>query len=431
MNPADSETNYAYWTDPGNRFSVTYSLGVFHEIDFQASEGFRRIPHGGIETGGLLFGYLKQEGSQLSVQIEAFRPIECEHASGPSFNLSERDIAALREQIVASASDPEIEGMQVLGWFVAHTRSALEMNDRESALFGELFPGPGRLLLVVKPERFQATRFAFIMRDADGRVERDGTSNAVILPLPGRANRSAAGPAASIPAPVSAPAAPRPVPPPLPAVSSPTPPPVEAPAPSFWRDVPVPAGRPEPVVRIEEPRPEELEDRSRAVRPAGGSPSVQEIRRGRSEDISVPEPERASEQRITRKMRREEGPSTFRLILLLLTAAALGCAAGYLAYLQLPSATISLDVRQAVGAEGSGRPGLIVSWPPDETRDAIFASIRVDDGEAIPLSTQQKIAGKALVPVSGDNVKIELIAQRRWRDSRGIVRYVRAQKVSP
>ena len=476
MNPADSDTQYAYWTDPGNRCSVTYSLGVFHEIDFEVSEGFRRIPHGGIETGGLLFGRADDNSGQISIQIEAFRAIESEHASGPSFNLSERDVAAVRDQIAAAASDPELQGLEVLGWFVAHTRSPLQMNDRETVLFGQLFPGPGRVLLLIKPERFQATRFAFFWRDGNGRVDPEGAANAIILPLPGRAGHSTQGPAASIPAPVqsvapTAPAAqtapfvpavapppvpPPPVPPPTPAPAPVAPTPYVAPpdaaAPSFWRDVPAQPPQQEPVVWIQEPRIQEpripepridqppagpLQEQASAVVPSAAPsdalPSIAEIKRRRSENLQAPgaDGSRSGKPRITQKMSRGGRPSPLRLILLLLLAGGLGCAVGYFAYLQLPSATIEMTVRRepaptaVSGKLGAAVSSLIVSWPPEQTRDAIFASIRVDDGEATPLSTEQKTAGRALLPVRSDNVKIELIAQRRWRDSRGIVRYVR------
>lgn len=144
------------------------------------------------------------------------------------------------------------------------------------------------------------------------------------------------------------------------------------------------------------------------------------------------EPARERQQPITRSMRREGAPSALRIAALLVLAAGLGCGVGYFAYLQLPPATIALRVQRELATEASAtKPGLIVSWPAEETRGAIFASIRVDDGEAVPLSTQQKDTGRALVPVRSDNVKIELIAQRRWRDSRGIVRYVRAANVTP
>ncbi len=213
MTPASPETEYAFWTAPSADFTVTYSLGIFHEIDFQINEGYRRIPHGGVEVGGLLFG--RREGK--SITIEAFRMIECEHASGPSFVLSGKDLAGLREQIAASKTDEELAGLEVLGWFVAHTRTPLEMMDRELAVFDELFPGPGKMMLLIKPERFQPTRFGFLVRRADGAVERDATEQAIILPLPGRATRSEAGPVPSIPAPALSIAVPAPEPAPVPA----------------------------------------------------------------------------------------------------------------------------------------------------------------------------------------------------------------------
>jgi len=109
MTPADNDSEYAYWKTPKDGFTITYSLAVFHEIEFQVSEGFRRIPHGGIETGGLLFGRL-DEGS---ARIEAFRPIESEHASGPSFNLSERDVAGVPALVCGTGYTGE-DGVELL-----------------------------------------------------------------------------------------------------------------------------------------------------------------------------------------------------------------------------------------------------------------------------------------------------------------------------
>lgn len=509
MTPTTSETEYAFWTVPGTSFTVTYSLGVFHEIDFQVNEGYRRIPHGGVEVGGLLFGRSDAD----SAQIEAFRTIECEHASGPSFLLSERDLAGVRDQFNAAKRDPELEGLKPVGWFVAHTRSPLRMNDREAALFDQLFPGAGQIAVLVKPERFQPTHFGFLVRNRDGKIARDATGQAIILPLPGRVTRSSNGPVASIPAPEQKAAAPAPVAapasaaaptpthieavtaapapvkaaPPLapaqieaapaaillpaseperpsaiplpapeqpqsreiaaPAPEQPQPREIAAPAPEpeqpreITAAVPVPESIPEPVLNpppiavAPEPAPQtepatelspapvdapaapvekhDLEQAKSLVpfSPAEPMPSIDEIKRRRSEkDARIP-PQFAYE--IAAK------GSSLRLALVLFLAATLGCAVGYWAYLQLPSATIALKVRTEPSA-------LLVSWPAGQTRDAVYAALRVDDGQQVSLTPEERAAGHAKIPASGDNVKIELVAQHWMRDSRGIIRYVKA-----
>jgi hypothetical protein len=404
MTPQHPEAEYALWTIPGTAFKVSYWLSLFHEIDFQVNEGYRRIPHGGIEIGGLLFGHAEENFAR----IEAFRNIECEHSRGPSFVLSERDLTALRTQLSSAGSDGELQGLDLLGWFIAHTRSELEVNERESGLFDELFPEPGKLMILIKPERFQPTRFAFLVRGADGKLAGNALENAIILPLPGRAERAGAGPVASIPAPAK------------PLVESTTSAqPVEIPAeePAVKEEseqLPVPA------VTTERPPDVPLTPIAvGALPPAQDFASIEEIRRRRSEAIRRPDPfeARAAREQIAPNVQWESRRSNARLAIVLFIAAALGCVVGYFIYLQLPPAVIPLNIEKRT-------PELIISWPPEQTRDAVYAALRVDDGDPIPLSTAQKAQGQAAIHSAGGNIKIELIAQHWMRDSRGILRYV-------
>jgi hypothetical protein len=400
MTAQHPEAEYGIWSIPGTSFNISYWLSLFHEIDFQVNEGYRRIPHGGIEIGGLLFGH----AGEKFARIEAFRIIECEHSRGPSFVLSERDLSALRTQLSSSGSDADLRGLDLLGWFVAHTRSELEVNERESALFDELFPESGKLMIVIKPERFQPTRFAFLVRGADGRLAGNAPENAIILPLPGRAERAGSGPVASIPAPAAKS---------LEGTSSrePLEIPDEETASEEPKQASVPAAMtaaPElPIAPVAEPS------------PAPDFPSIEEIRRRRSEAIRQSDPfeARAAHQQIASNIQWENRRSNARLAIVLFIAAALGCVVGYFIYLQLPPAVIPLNIEKRA-------PELIVSWPPEQTRDAVYAALRVDDGDPIPLSTAQKAQGQAAVHSAGGNVKIELIAQHWMRDSRGILRYV-------
>ena len=483
MNPSDSQRDYAFWTIPGTSFTVTYSLGVFQEIDFEVNEGFRRIPHGGMEVGGVLWGRMKDD----SVVIESFRPIQCEHELGPSFVLSERDLAELKEQLARDANDSELAGMTAVGWFVARTRTHLAMLDRDAALFDRFFPLPGSITLLVKPERFQPTRFSFIVRSGNGQVDRDTAQHAVILPLAGRSSQPNSAPIASIVAPVersiasesasrstsppAQPPSPKPDQPPrlplpedrsnIPATVQPNvpslaQPPVEAKVqpPVHPRiqvnDEPRPAVSPQAVPSKEEEPAEhkspQLSARERQaitrprtevsteadsvterpvippapVRPSA-LPSIDEVKKRRAEIFGNEEDPNRPGNPATRGIG-ASAPSNLRLLAVLLIAGLLGCGTGYLAYLQLPAPIIQMHVQR----QGTK---LIIFWPADQTRNSSYAAIRVDDGHAVLLTAEEKAAGHMELDSTSDNVKLELIAQHWIRDSRGIMRYVR--RVSP
>jgi hypothetical protein len=120
---------------------------------------------------------------------------------------------------------------------------------------------------------------------------------------------------------------------------------------------------------------------------------------------------------------KKKPPSTgSRLFLVLPLAALLGCAVGYWGYLQLPSPIIPLKAR------GLSR-SVLVSWPPEDTRDAVYAAIRVNDATPMLLSSEEKMAGQVELSASPD-IKVELIARNWMRDSRGIVRFVKAENAS-
>ena len=461
---AEKRVEYAYWSIPGATAAVTYSLPLFHEIDFAVNEGYRKIPHGGIEEGGLLFGKIDEKGTQ----VETFRPIACEHASGPSFLLSEQDLTQLKAQIEGAAADPELKNLEIVGWFLAHTRGPLALTDREVDLCDRFFAGPGMITVLVKPERFQPTRFGFLVRGQDGSLPRDGAQNAIILPLPGRNAKAANGPMASIPAPATNTiTARRPT---EPEIQDESPDPIEKPSVASPQEQdakpaakPAAAETPNRMTRrqrrlnIEQVRPtaEEVED-ARLVeqneqaaarakeagevpeeRPLRPGPAVrlrggelEPLRRGsltnseramavrrepeEIDDIdSLPDPYRQME------LLNQKRPvsAAARMVLVLPLAALLGCLVGWVAYLQVPSPIIPLTVKE----QGSN---LIVTWPADQTRNAVYAAVRLDDGTPEMLTAEEKSAGRVKVEAAAER-KVELIARNWIHDSRGIVHYVK------
>jgi hypothetical protein len=443
---------FAFWTIPDSPATVIYSLPLFQEIDFAVNEGYRKIPHGGVEVGGLLFGSADEKGTR----IEAFRPIECEHASGPSFLLSERDLGRLETQLASAGTDPELNGLKAVGWFLAHTRGPMQLTDRELAMFDRFFPEANRVTVLVKPERFQPTRFGFLVRASDGKVARDASQHAIILPLPGRAKQPAGGPVPAIPAPTASVAALRRFaeseekqqqaerelvregaagngPAPDPPASKPR---TESPIPPA-QEVEKPPEKPlhKPVSKklilnkmqwtAEQDRPAVLPPSGPMAGPRMGAQSA--VPAPTKSGVPTPSEETASPrqpalpdpyEQLERLTRKKPAKSKFRLIMVLPFAALLGCAVGYWAYMRLPAAIIPLHVR------GLSQT-VLVSWPPDATRDAVYAAIRVDNGAPVLLSPEERVAGQVEVN-AGVDVKVELIARNWMRDSRGIVRYVKA-----
>ncbi len=390
---------YASWISPDGSPEISYSLALFHEIDTLVNDSYRRIPHGGIETGGLLFGAWNANG----LRIEAFRSIQCQHAFGPSFVLSEGDLQNLREQLASYGSDEELRGLRAVGWFIGHTRSPLQMSDREAAWFDEFFPGEGSVTVLVKPERFQPTRFGFLMRDENGHMERDATRASVILPLSAQMAIPSRRPSPSIsgldrvedevmPVQVEVPAA-VPQPPSAPIPAAPPQPP------------PAPGG----VTRVRTALP---------PRPA----AVPEISTARNSELAFPYATLPPSQR--RIERRKNTTFGWKSAAVLVLAAVLGCMVGYWAYLQLPSPVIPVSVREQRGQ-------LVVEWPSAQTENVDYAALQINDGQWISLSSLEKSTGRALVTVPNGDLKIDLVAKHWLRDSRGIVRYIRTPRSVP
>jgi hypothetical protein len=118
---------------------------------------------------------------------------------------------------------------------------------------------------------------------------------------------------------------------------------------------------------------------------------------------------------------RQKPPTTAsRLFLVLPLAALLGCAVGYWGYLQLPSPVIPLKVHESPRT-------VTISWPPEDTRNSVYAAIRINDASPVLLSSEQKMSGQVDLNVRAD-IKVELIARNWMRDSRGIIRFVQAEK---
>lgn len=161
------------WTAAEVDLAIEYASQLLDEINAYALDGFRQLSRSGIAVGGVLFG----SRGEKSVRILCWRPIACEHAISAAFVLSPNDRGGLAQLLQSASADTELSGLHALGWFVAHTREGVWLNDSDREIYSHFFPWSWQIALVVRPFRDRATQAGFFVRDAEGRVKSDASPN--------------------------------------------------------------------------------------------------------------------------------------------------------------------------------------------------------------------------------------------------------------
>jgi proteasome lid subunit RPN8/RPN11 len=162
--PSDMRTGI--WQVPECPFLIEYSPALLDEIRLAVLDAFFSLPRGGAEIGGVLFGNRDDE----RVRITAFRPMDCEHATGPSFALSGKDQARLRAQLEEFRRDPLLRDLEVMGWYHSHTRSDIFLSQLDLNIYDQFFPRPWQVALVMRPTGMKPTRAGFFFREGDGEI---------------------------------------------------------------------------------------------------------------------------------------------------------------------------------------------------------------------------------------------------------------------
>ncbi len=123
-----------------------------------AVDGFTALPHGGLEVGGVLYGLREDD----RIAVLSFAALECEHAQGPAFVLSEDDRGGF-----ATLMRPPV-GLEAVGWFRSHTRSDLELDADDRQIVDHFFDGAGTLALLLKPADERTVHAAVFLRPRPG-----------------------------------------------------------------------------------------------------------------------------------------------------------------------------------------------------------------------------------------------------------------------
>ncbi|HUK15899.1 MAG TPA: hypothetical protein VLW65_05770 [Bryobacteraceae bacterium] len=162
-----TEHGAGMWTTPQCPFVIEYAPRVLDDIRLAVVDAFFSLPRGGAEIGGILFG----SHGKGRVIIEDYEALDCEHAFGPGFTLSDRDKAKLAERLVAHRTP----ALLPVGWYHSHTRSEIFLSEVDLEIHRQFFPEPWQVALVMKPHTFQPPRAGFFFRGPDGAVHATGS----------------------------------------------------------------------------------------------------------------------------------------------------------------------------------------------------------------------------------------------------------------
>jgi hypothetical protein len=173
------EDGWLAWEVQGKPVSVRLSPDVAGRLRMAVWEGFKALPRRGLETGGLLIGTTREMGNQIVVEVDDFEPMETEHASGPSYVLSDADLRLLEARI-AAREDPE--SPSIVGFYRSHTRSNFAITAEDASLFSRFFPAASHVFLLIKSNDDGPPTGGFIIREG-GKVLSDSPYAQFPLPL--------------------------------------------------------------------------------------------------------------------------------------------------------------------------------------------------------------------------------------------------------
>jgi hypothetical protein len=159
----------AVWTTPQCTFAIEYSPRVLDDIRLAVMDAFFSLPRGGAEIGGVLVG----SHAKGRVKITDYRALDCEHALGPGFTLSDRDKKLLAGLLFRIRN----EDLEPVGWYHSHTRSEIFLSEPDLEVYNAYFPEPWQVALVIKPHTFHPPRAGFFFHEPGGSIHAAASYN--------------------------------------------------------------------------------------------------------------------------------------------------------------------------------------------------------------------------------------------------------------
>lgn len=164
--PGTVPPKHYVWEVPGKRLTIHVDFTVIDRLVQEVMRGFGAIPRRGAEVGGVLLGSA-EVGDRIIVRIEDFEVVHCEHRRGPSYLLSDSDVARFAETIARHRFTPQ-KSVYAVGCYRSHTRDGLCLTPEDLSQFDAYFPDVSDVFLLIKPYATKVSQAGFFFREEDG-----------------------------------------------------------------------------------------------------------------------------------------------------------------------------------------------------------------------------------------------------------------------
>lgn len=174
MTPSAGHPTAYVWAPDGSPATIRLSFDAVDRMNFDVMRGFGAVPRRGAEVGGILLGRV-ESGERTVIHVEDFVAVPCDYLRGPSYLLSEADLARL-DEAMAKTRGP-VRGLYPVGYYRSNTRENLQLHPEDVALLDGRFPEGPVVCLLIKPFATRISEAVFYVRQ-DGRYLPEGEAEA-------------------------------------------------------------------------------------------------------------------------------------------------------------------------------------------------------------------------------------------------------------
>lgn len=162
---SSSEPEAFVWRAEGQPVEIVLAFDVIDRMSPEIGDAFRALRRRGAEVGGILLGSVIP-GERTTVQIANYVAVPCERRFGPSYTLSDADLALFDRECAKWRS--AAGNLRLVGFYRSNTREHIALSDADMQLLASRFPEPYMVVLLVKPYADKAFDAAFYVRKGGG-----------------------------------------------------------------------------------------------------------------------------------------------------------------------------------------------------------------------------------------------------------------------